>query len=67
MTCRVLAFEAQLQITRSGSDPVTVPFNDSGADLDRTFAVYAFSEPVPYSAQIIGADGTVLATWSATN
>jgi hypothetical protein len=63
---RDIASTAQLQITRSGSDPVAIPFNDSGADVDRTFAAYAFSEPVPYSAQIIGADGAVLATWSAT-
>jgi hypothetical protein len=63
---RDVASTAQLEITRSGSDPVAVPFNDSGADVDRTFAAYAFSEPVPYSAQIIGADGAVLATWSAT-
>ena len=63
---RNIASTAQLQITRSGSDPVAVPFNDSGADVDRTFAAYAFSEPVTYSAQIIGADGAVLATWSAT-
>jgi hypothetical protein len=64
---RDIASTAQLQITRSGSDPVAVPFNDSGADVDRTFAAYAFSEPVPYSAQIIGSDGAVLATWSATS
>ena len=63
---RDVASAAQLQVTRSGSDPVAVPFNDSEADVDRTFAAYAFSEPVPYSAQIIGADGAVLATWSAT-
>jgi hypothetical protein len=63
---RDIASTAQLQITRSGSDPVAVPFNDPGADVDRTFAAYAFSEPVTYSAQIIGADGAVLATWSAT-
>jgi hypothetical protein len=64
---RNIASTAQLQITRSGSDPVAMPFNDSGADVDRTFAAYAFSEPVLYSAQIIGADGAVLATWSATS
>lgn|GEM_PF-1877613 len=64
---RAIASSAQLQISRSGSDPVAVPFSDSGAVVDRTFAAYAFSEPVPYSARIVGADGAVLATWSATN
>ena len=29
--------------------------------FDRTFAAYAFSEPAQYTAQIIGADGAVLA------
>ena len=31
--------------------------------LDRTFAAYAFSELGMYTAQIVGADGTVLASW----
>lgn len=60
---RSVAASAQLQIARAGLDPVTVPFLDVGADLDRTFAAYAFSEPAPYSAQIVGDDGTVLASW----
>ena len=60
---RDIATAAQLLITRSGSDTVVVPFNDAGADIDRTFAAYAFSEPAPYTAQIVGADGAVLATW----
>jgi hypothetical protein len=60
---RAIATTAQLLITRSGSDPVVVSFNDSGPDIDRTFAAYVFSEPGPYSAHIVGPDGTALATW----
>lgn len=60
---RSVAPTAHLQIARAGLDPVTVPFLDVGADLDRTFAAYAFSEAAPYTAQIVGDDGTVLATW----
>jgi NADH:ubiquinone oxidoreductase subunit 2 (subunit N) len=44
-------------------DPVVVPFNDIDPGVDRTFAAYAFSEPAPYTAQIVGADGAVLASW----
>jgi hypothetical protein len=40
-----------------------VPFTDALPALDRTFAVYAFSEPSQYTAQIVAADGAVLATW----
>ena len=60
---RAVASAAQLEITRPGFDVVTVQFIDAGADLDRTFAAYAFSEPTPYTAQIVGADGIVLASW----
>ena len=60
---RDVAATAHLQINRSGFDPVVVPFNDTGAAFDRTFAAYAFSEPATYTAQIVGADGAVLASW----
>jgi hypothetical protein len=60
---RAVATTAQLQINRDGFDPVVVPFNDVSPDFDRTFAAYAFSEPTTYTAQIIGEDGTVLASW----
>jgi hypothetical protein len=60
---RSVAPIAQLQVVRDGLDPVIVPFVDTDAGLDRTLAAFAFSEPVPYSAQIIGAEGSVLATW----
>jgi hypothetical protein len=55
-----------LHIARAGLDPVIAPFNDIDPSLDRTFAAFAFSEPVQYTAQIVAADGTVLATWPST-
>ena len=60
---RAVAATAQLQINRDGFDPVVVPFNDAQPDSDRTFAAYVFSEPTTYTAQVIGADGALLASW----
>ena len=60
---RAVAAAGQLQINRDGLDPVVVPFNDAQPTSDRTFAAYAFSEPVNYTAQILGTDGAVLASW----
>ena len=63
---RTVAPTARLQITPDGLDPVLVPFTDLGPTVDRTLAAYAFSEPTPYTAQIIGDDGTVLAAWPSS-
>jgi hypothetical protein len=63
---RAVAATAQLTIARDGMDPVTVPFSDTDASFDRTFSAYAFSEPTTYTAQIIGEDGAVLATWPSS-
>ena len=63
---RAIAAKAELHIARAGLDPVIAPFNDIDPSLDRTFAAYAFSEPVQYTVQIVAADGTVLATWPST-
>ncbi|MEO8265697.1 MAG: hypothetical protein ABI706_09335 [Ilumatobacteraceae bacterium] len=63
---RTVAATATLEVTRDGFDPVPVPFNDIGADLDSTFAAYVFSEATAYTAQIIGADGAVLAAWPSS-
>ncbi len=60
---RAVAPTARLEVTRAGLDPVEVTFNDISPDWDRTFAAYAFSEPTTYTAQIIGEDGRVLASW----
>jgi hypothetical protein len=56
----------QLQVSPEGLEPVLVRFTDIGADLDRTFAAYVFSEPTPFTVQIIGADGTVLGAWPSS-
>ena len=63
---RAIATTAQLQVVREGVDPVLVPFAGLDPDIDRTYAAFAFSEPVAFSAQIIGADGSVLANWPST-
>jgi hypothetical protein len=63
---RAVAPTAQLQILRDGFEPVLVPFADIDTSFDRTFAAYAFSEPTTYTAQVIGADGAVLANWPAS-
>jgi hypothetical protein len=60
---KAIATSANLQVTLAGVEPVLVPFTDALPALDRTFAVYAFSEPSQYTAQIVAADGAVLATW----
>jgi len=59
----VTTTSAKLQIDRPGLDPVVVDFNDIDPSLDRTLAAYAFNEPTQYTAQIVGADGTVFASW----
>ena len=63
---RAVAPTARLQISREGVDAVLVPFADTDPSFDRTFAAYAFSEPGQYTAQILGPDGAVLATWPTT-
>ncbi len=62
----IAAAHAHLQVTRAGFDPVVVPFTDAGPSMDRTFAAYAFSEATPYTAEIVGNDGAILAAWPAT-
>jgi hypothetical protein len=63
---RAVAATANLTIARDGLDPVSVPFSDTDGSFDRTFSAYAFSEPTTYTAQIVGEDGAVLATWPAS-
>jgi hypothetical protein len=62
---RAVAPSAQLQVIHDGLDPVVVPFQDTDPSLDRTFAAYAFSEPGPFTAQVVADDGSILATWPA--
>jgi hypothetical protein len=63
---RAVAATAKLTIARDGLDPVTVPFSDTDGSFDRTFSAFAFSEPTTYTAQIVGEDGAVLATWPSS-
>ena len=63
---RAVAATANLTIARDGLDPVSVPFTDTDGSFDRTFSAYAFSEPTTYTAQIVGEDGAVLATWPSS-
>ena len=60
---RAIAATPELHVSPAGLDPVVIHFNDIDPTSDRIFAAYAFSEPGPYTAQVVGADGTVLATW----
>jgi hypothetical protein len=60
---RTVAPGGQLQITRDGLDPEVVSFADADPAFDRTFAAFAFSEPTPYTAQIVDPNGAVLASW----
>jgi hypothetical protein len=61
---RLRATDAQLRVTRDGLDSVDIPFTDVDPSLDRTFAAYAFSEGVSYTAEIVAANGDVLASWA---
>jgi hypothetical protein len=63
---RAISATAELHVLRDGLDPVMVPFNDPDPAGDRTFAGYAFSEPVDYTAQIIGPDGAVIVSWPSS-
>jgi hypothetical protein len=58
-----VAATAVLHIEPAGLPPVDAPFNDVFPEYQQAFAAYAFSEPVPFTAQIIAADSAVLATW----
>ena len=60
---RTIAATAELHILRDGLDEFDVPFTDADPTSDRTFGGYAFSEPIPFTAQVVGPDGAVLATW----
>jgi hypothetical protein len=60
---RAIASTAQLLIARADREPVAAQFIDVDPAFDQIFAAYAFSEPGPYTALIVGADGTLLASW----
>jgi hypothetical protein len=63
---RALAAAAELHVLRQGLDPLVIPFTDIDPGLDRTFAAFAFTEPGPFTAQVVALDGTVLANWPSS-
>ncbi|HEY7626012.1 MAG TPA: hypothetical protein VH761_03050 [Ilumatobacteraceae bacterium] len=54
--------DAVLHINRNGLPSVTIGFVDVGSDVPDRFAAFAFSEAVPFSAQIVSGGGTA-AMW----
>ncbi len=63
---RAVAQTAELHVLRDGLDPMVISFNIVDPILDRTFAAVAFTEPGPYTAEIVGPDGTVYARWPSS-
>ncbi|MGZ4723975.1 MAG: hypothetical protein ACXV8L_07155, partial [Ilumatobacteraceae bacterium] len=63
---RAVAGAAELHVLRDGLDPLVMQFTDLDPTLDRTFAAVAFTEPGPYTAAIVGLDGTVYASWPSS-
>ena len=55
--------DASLHVNPNGLPSVEVPFVDADASLDVVFAAYAFSEAVPFTAQVIDGTGMTVAAW----
>ena len=53
---------AKLQVNRTGLPSTQVDFVDAGNDLPAEFAAFAFTEAVPFTAQIV-VDGGTAANW----
>jgi hypothetical protein len=53
---------AVLHVNRNGLTPVEIDFTDTGEDLPAEFAAYAFTDAVPFTAQIVSGGGTA-ASW----
>ncbi|HEX2782349.1 MAG TPA: hypothetical protein VHN36_02110 [Ilumatobacteraceae bacterium] len=58
--------DAKLEVNPTGLAPVELTFVDVGADLADVFAAYAFTEPVPFTAQIIDGSGQTVTSWPTT-
>ena len=58
--------DAKLEVNPTGLSPVELTFVDVGADLADVFAAYAFTEPVPFTAQIIDGTGQTVTSWPTT-
>jgi hypothetical protein len=58
--------DAKLHVNRNGQAPVELAFVDADASLADEFAAYAFTEPVPFTVQIIDGDGQTVTSWPTT-
>lgn len=57
---------ATLHVNPTGLPSTTQDLLDVDGALGSEFAAFAFSEPVPYTAQIIDANGQTVASWPTT-
>jgi hypothetical protein len=57
---------ASLHVNLNGLPSAQLFMIDADAALDAEFAAYAFTEPVPYTAQIVDANGQTVASWPTT-
>ena len=57
---------ATLHVNRNGQPSVELALLDVDAGLSDEFAVYAFAEPVPFTAQIVDTAGQTVASWPLT-
>jgi hypothetical protein len=58
--------DATLHVNRNGQAPVEVAFVDADASMADEFAAYAFTEPVPFTVQIIDGGGQAVTSWPTT-
>jgi hypothetical protein len=54
---------ATLHVNRTGLPSVELPLLDVDTALSDEFAAYAFTEPVPFTTQIVDATGQTVASW----
>ena len=57
---------ATLHVNPTGLPSATQDLLDVDGGLDAEFAAYAFSEPVPYTVEIVDASGQTVASWPTT-
>ena len=54
---------AKLHVNRNGLPSIELTTFDADTGLDAAFAAYAFTEAVPYAAQIVDVNGQTVAAW----
>jgi hypothetical protein len=55
--------DARLHVNPTGLAPVELAFVDVDASMSDEFAAYAFTEPVPFTAQIVDSSGQTVTSW----